>query len=319
MNAAHVAIVVVNWNRCDDTLACLESLQSLDYPAYELIVVDNGSRDDSAARLRAAYPQATLIALAENTGFVGGSNQGIARARERGAAYVLLLNNDTVVAPDFLTQLVAAAQPADVGAVGPTIYFHDRPEIIWSRGGAIDWRRGSTTMLGLDESRQAQADTLPQPVDFASGCCLLIKTSVIERVGALDVRFFAYYEEVEWCVRIQRAGFRILHVPTAHIWHKIVPQQQAQSPLVHYYMTRNRLLFLQVTAAPWSAWIYALFCDYARTLASWSVRPKWRFLRSQRRALLRAVADYFAGRFGRAPEYEREGIEVPVTESSADR
>ncbi|HVM98297.1 MAG TPA: glycosyltransferase family 2 protein [Candidatus Acidoferrales bacterium] len=306
MTVPRVVVVVINWNRCDDTLACLASLRRVEYPACEIVVVDNGSRDDSVARLRAAYPQVQLIAEAENSGFVGGSNRGIRTARSSGAEYILLLNNDAIIAPDCLTLLADAAAPGDVAAVGPTIYFHDRHDVICSAGERIDWKRGRTiTLRFLEHERDGGPDvTAPHEVDFVSGCCLLVKASAIDKVGELDERFFAYFEETEWCVRMQRAGLRILHVPRARLWHKINLQQQAQSPLVRYYMTRNKLLFLKATGAPWTAWFHTLVFDYARTLVSWSVRPKWRAQRLQRDVMLRAIADYCKGRLGRAPEYE---------------
>ena len=154
-------------------------------------------------------------------------------------------------------------------------------------------------MIGLDQVDQGQFGEIPRPVDFISGCALLIKMPVVEQVGLLDSRFFAYYEETEWCVRVSRADFRILHVPRAKMWHKISPADQAASPTVHYYMTRNRLLFLQAARASWRAWGYTLFLDYLRTLISWSLRPRWRSMRVQRNVMLRAISDYFAGRSGR--------------------
>ncbi len=294
-----VTLIILNWNGLDDTLACLASLEQLDYPAYQIVVVDNGSGDDSAKTIRAAHPQVTVLETGDNLGYVGGNNIGLKHAQVTGTEYVLLLNNDTQVAPDFLRLLVEAAEsdPA-IGIAGPTIYYFDRPEVIWSAGGAIDWKRGSTWMLGLDEVDQGQFGQSLRRVDFVTGCALLIRMSAVNQVGLLNPQFFAYYEEVEWCVRVARAGFRIVHVPRAKVWHKISPSAQSASPTIHYYMTRNRLLFLTATQAGWQAWAYTCL-DYLRTLISWSVRPKWRNMHTQRDAMWRAIADYFAGRTGR--------------------
>jgi GT2 family glycosyltransferase len=211
-----------------------------------------------------------------------------------------LLNNDTVVDSAFLRILVDAAEAApNVGIVGPTIYYHERPDVIWSAGGAIDWQRGSTRMVGLDERDEGQFGQTPRTVDFVTGCAMLVRRAVLEQVGLLDERFFAYYEETEWCVRASRAGFKIVHIPLAHIWHKISPAAQADSPLVHYYMTRNRLLFLKATGAGLRAWLHTLFAEYLRTLMSWSLRPKWRGKQVQRRVMLRAIGDTCRGRWGK--------------------
>jgi len=292
-----VAIIVLNWNGLTDTLACLESLQWLDYPNYEIMVVDNGSTDGSVSAIRGQFPAVTIIETGENLGFAGGNNVGMRHALENGADCVLLLNNDTEVAPDFLGRLVEAAE-ADprVGMAGPMIYYYDQPEVIWSAGGEIDWRRGCTRMVGLDERDDGQFGRAAREVDFVTGCAVLVRATALRQAGLLDERFFMYYEEVEWCVRTRRTGFRIIHVPSAHMWHKIAPGVQADSPRVHYYMTRNRLLFLKASKAGWRAWMHTLFAEYLRTLISWSVRPKWRGKRgAMRRAMLRAIGDAWRG------------------------
>jgi len=300
-NLPPAEIIVLNWNGREDTLACLDSLMRMEYPSFHVTVVDNGSTDGSPDAVRRAFPQVEVLETGANMGYAGGNNRGLERALERGAPYILLLNNDTTVAPDMLTHLAGAVE-ADptVGMAGPTIYYADRPEVIWTAGGAIHWGRGETRMMGLDEPDQGQFGTAPREVDFVSGCAMLLRRKVPERVGLLDERFFLYYEEVEWCVRARRAGFRIVHVPRARVWHRICPQAQAESPTVHYYMTRNRLLFLALTGAGWRAWISTIV-DNVRTLLSWSVRPRWRHKGPQRRAMVRALADACRGRWGFVP------------------
>jgi hypothetical protein len=299
-NWPQVAIIILNWNGLEDTLQCLESLSRLDYVNYEVVVVDNGSTDGSVPAIRDSFPGATILENRENLGFTGGNNVGLRRALAQATDYALLLNNDTEVAPDFLRRLVdvADADPA-VSIAGPTIYYHERPDVIWSAGGAIDWRRGSTRMVGIDERDGGQFGTEPRVVDFVTGCCMLVQRAVLEQVGLMDERFFAYYEETEWCVRARRGGFKIVHVPGAKVWHKISPPAQADSPFVHYYMTRNRLLFLASTGAGLRAWGHTLVTEYLRTLLSWTFRPKWRGKRVQRQMMLRAVGDAWRGRWGR--------------------
>jgi GT2 family glycosyltransferase len=196
--------------------------------------------------------------------------------------------------------VVAAESDPAIGIAGPTIYYFSQPKVIWTAGGDIDWNEGRTWMIGLNEQDTGQFGKTPREVDFVTGCALLVTRAVLERVGLLDERFFAYYEETEWCVRAKRAGFKIVHIPSAHLWHKISPVAQADSPLVHYYMTRNRLLFLKTTRAGLCAWLHTLFAEYLRTLMSWSLRPKWRGKRLQRNIMIRAMRDYFSRRFGKA-------------------
>ena len=299
-SSPHVVIIVLSWNNSEDTLECLTSLAGLDYPACKVVVVDNGSTDGSVTVIRDHFPSVTLLENAENLGYAGGNNVGLRCALAQGADYVLLLNNDTEVAPDFLHHLVEATE-ADptVGIAGPTIYYHERSDRIWSAGGAIDWQRGKTWMVGLNETEVGQFGVAPHEVDFVTGCALLAKQAVVEEVGLLDERFFAYYEETEWCVRAQRAGFKIVHVPRAKVWHKIPLDARDDSPFAHYYMTRNRLLFLKATGAGWQAWFHTLIAEYLRTLISWSVKSRWQHKRPQRTAMLRAIVDAGFGLWGK--------------------
>ncbi|GAP08605.1 predicted glycosyltransferases [Anaerolinea thermolimosa] len=294
-----VAIVVINWNGGDDTLACLDSLARVQYPERYVLVVDNASQDGSPERIRACHPEVTLLESRTNLGFAGGNNLGMKVALQKGADYVLLLNHDTLVSPDFLEKMVSVGEAdPSIGVLGPTIYYHTRPEVIWSAGGAIDWKHGVARMIGMDETDQGQYGLKPRAVDFVTGCAMLVKRKTLEAAGLLDEGFFAYYEEVEWCVRIRRAGYQIVYVPGATIWHKISPEAREASATVHYYMTRNRLLFLKKAGAGGRAWAHTLFSEYLRTLVSWSIRPKWRHRREQRRAMVQAIWDYFRGKTG---------------------
>lgn len=295
-----VGIVVLNWNGKQDTLECLDSLAHLTYPRYEVIVVDNASSDGSVGVIRRDFPQVLVLENPRNLGYTGGNNVGIRCALGRGAELVLLLNNDTTVDPDFLGRLVEAVRSSpDVGICGPTIYFHDKPDVIWSAGGAVDWRRGTSWMMDLNGTG-VQTESTARQVDFVTGCALLARSEVFGRIGLLDERLFAYWEEVEFCVRAQRAGYRTLHASEARVWRKISLARQSNSPSVCYYMARNRLLFLRAAGVGWRTWLNCL-TEYARTLASWSLQPKYRSLRGHRKALARGIRDFLVGRVGEAP------------------
>lgn len=293
-----VSIIVLNYNGREDTLACLRSLEHLTYHNVNVVVADNASSDGSEAAIRAAYPTLTFIQTGANLGFTGGNNVGIRHALENGADYVLLLNNDTIVAPDFISVMVEVMeQNPEVGVAGPMIYYFSAPETIWSAGGKIDWTRGLTSMVGVNEEDKSQYGLSPRQTDFVTGCALMAKRAVWEKAGLLDDKFFMYYEETEWCVRATRAGYKIMLIPAAMIWHKISLEARATSPRTYYYMTRNRLLFLHRTRAGYGSWFYTL-SEYARTFLSWSVRPKWVDKRPLRRIMWQAIRDYWDGRFG---------------------
>lgn len=296
-----VAIIVLTYNGLADTLACLASLEHLDYPRerYRVVVVDNASRDGTPAAVRAAFPE-TFVFVVENganLGFAAGNNVGLRHALADGYDYALLLNNDTEVAPDMLRALVEAAE-ADprAAAVGPLIYYHAAPARVWSAGGRIDWRRGICRMEGEIEDRGQFTAT--RAVDFVTGCAMLLRRAALERVGLLDERFFMYYEESEWCVRASRAGFRILFAPQAKLWHKIPLDARFDKEYLAYYMTRNRLLFLRATGAGPRTWLDALLLQDLRTYASLVLRPKWR-TRKGRVGMRLAWLDFWRGKFGR--------------------
>ncbi len=293
-----VSIIVLNYNSREDTLDCLRSLEHLTYPSVQIIAVDNGSTDGSVPAIRAAYPNITLIDTGKNLGFTGGNNVGIKYALDHGADYVMLLNNDTIIAPDMIDLMIEPMEnDPTIGVSGPTIYYYDAPDTIWSAGGVIDWKRGITSMVGLNQEDKAQFGFKPIPVDFVTGCAILARRAVWEGVGLLDDKFFMYYEETEWCVRATRAGYKIVHVPSAMMWHKISLEARATSPRTYYYMTRNRLLFLSNTHASLQTWCYT-GVELGRTLLSWSLRPKWQDRRHLRGTMLRAIRDFSTGRFG---------------------
>jgi GT2 family glycosyltransferase len=294
-----VVTVILNTNRRDDTLACLESLRRGSYPHHQVIVLDNASTDGSPAAIAAAFPEVRLLPLGENRGYAGNNNVGVAAALELGADWVFVLNEDTVLDPDCIAQLVAAGE-ADprAGVVGPLVYHHDEPELVQSAGGVID-RHWSAYHLGQN-APLAPAHRATRSVDWVSGCAIMLRRAVIEQVGALDERFFYYWEETEWCLRAARQGWRILNVPAARLWHKGVQRDYRPKPSVAYYDTRNQLLLLRTHRAPLDAWLVA-GGQRLRTVVSYSVRPKWRHKRAHRDAMLRGALDFLHARWGRGP------------------
>jgi GT2 family glycosyltransferase len=293
-----VLIVVLCYNGVGLTLQCLESLHRLEYDLADILIVDNASQDNTAAIVQTRFPDVTVIETGANLGFAAGNNVGLRYALNHNYDYALLLNNDTEIAADTLQSLVSTAE-ADptIGIVGPTIYFYDQPSRIWSAGGVIDWQNGTSRMRDIGQTDDSRHGS-PADVDFVSGCALLCKRSVLKHVGLLDERFFMYYEETEWCVRATRSGFSIVHVPTAHVWHKIPLDARADQPYVTYYMTRNRLLFLRATSANIMVWLNAAIFQDLRTCLSLTVRPKWRARRANRDAMIRAWWDFLQQRFG---------------------
>lgn len=293
-----VVSVILNTNRRADTLECLASLTANTSARMHIIVLDNDSSDGSVDAIREAFPNVEIIALRENRGYAGNNNVGIAAAVERGADWVFVLNEDTVIGPDCVQTLVAVGEgDPSIGIVGPLVYHHDEPDVIQSAGGGLS-ARWEGFHHGQNE-RDAAQFRAPHDVDWISGCGILVRRAVIERIGGIDERFFIYWEETEWCVRAREAGWRIVHVPAASMWHKGVQRMYRPAPSVTYYATRNRFLLLSIHDAPLRARVTA-WMRVLRTLVSWSVRPKWRrSQRAHRYAMWRGAMDYLGQRWGK--------------------
>jgi len=260
-----VGIVIVNYNGKADTLACLHSLQKLEIRnlKFEIIIVDNASIDDSVVAIKKQFPWVKVIENQENLGFVGGNNVGIKRVLQNGADYVLVLNNDTLVSKNLLQELLRiSGRDPKIGIIVPKIYFasgyefhkeryssKDLGRIIWYAGGKIDWRNMFGVHLGVDEVDRGQFEE-EKEITFATGCCLLIKREVLTKIALFDEKFFLYGEDVDFSIRVVRAGFKIFYAPKAHLWHKNAGSSSAGSSLHDYYITRNRLL-LGWRYAPW--------------------------------------------------------------------
>lgn len=252
-------VVLVNWNQFELTAACIRSLQETAAAQLRIVVVDNGSADDSAARLQATFgAQIDLLCQGSNLGFTGGNNAGIRFALEQEADYILLLNNDTIVAPGFLGPLVERAEAGPgVGPVTAKIYFMHDPTLLWAAGGRLNLLLGQAQNRGHGERDRGQYDHA-EPVDYTTGCCLLARRAVFEKVGLLDDRYFTYFEDADWCLRAREAGYTCWYEPAAHLWHwagaasknaKTAPGGGTTNPRVYYYMTRNNIWLLRGHAA----------------------------------------------------------------------
>lgn len=219
MNYRKVSIIILNWNGLDDTIECLESLKKITYPNYEVIVVDNASSGNDLEVLRERYGDYILIiANDENYGYPEGNNIGMRYALNKGVEYVLLLNNDTIVDPDFLSELVKVAESdSSAGIMGSKVQYYYHPNTIQAAGGKIRWWLGVIkTYGGMD---MGQYEEIAER-DFVYATSALIKREVTEKIGLLDPFFFFGVEEFDYCTRAKRAGFKIIYVPKSKIWHK---------------------------------------------------------------------------------------------------
>lgn len=216
-----VYITIVNYNGKEDTAACLDSIQHLDYKERHVLVVDNGSMDDSSSYLRQRFPWAEFLENRQNLGFAKGQNVGIRHALERGAEYILVLNNDTVVSPSLLTDLLDVVVPdRSIGIAGPKILYYYKKDKIWFAGGKVHLALGNTRNIGMNK-RDSDAFNRVIEEDYQTGCAFLLRREIIDKVGTFDERYFAYWEDADLCLRVRKKGYKVVCVQRAKIWHKV--------------------------------------------------------------------------------------------------
>lgn len=260
---SRTAVVIVNYNGAEDTAQCVESLlESRELPA--LVVVDNASTVGGVEEAVASYTAVKLIHSPENLGFGCGNNMGIKWVlSDTDCEFIFLLNNDAMVESDTILMLEAALdEHPGAGVATPRIVMAEEPDVLWYGGGEVDWRKGSARVPGYLGLADASLALSARDVSFASGCAMLIRRSVLEKVGGFDPRFFMYEEDLDLCLRVQEMGWTIRYVPDALVLHKVQGTQRGQGegflPLQHprnpqlpflmRHITKNRLLTMTAHA-----------------------------------------------------------------------
>lgn len=240
-----IAIVLLNWNGYKDTSECIISLQKITYDNYQIIVVDNGSDVEDFNRLKNNFPNVKVLRSDVNLGFTGGNNLGIKNSLEEKTDFILLLNNDTIVEPNFIQPLLNIFEKnPNVGISAPQINYFDEPKKIWSDGGYISKIRASG--FAYSDKFEENSNTNYVQKQFVSGCCMLIKREVFEKIGLFDDNFFLYLEDVDLCVRTVKSGYSIYVSHKSKIYHKVSNSTiKKYTALPLYYVTRNRLYFIK--------------------------------------------------------------------------
>jgi len=241
-------VVVLNHNGHDLLRDCLESLESQSLTDFETIVVDNGSTDGSCEMVKEKFPLVRVLPLGENFGFSIANNAAIRNALERRSKYVLLLNNDTTVASDFIAEMVRAIDSDErIGAVCPKIFFADPSDLLWYAGGDFSMWTANPRHRGWKQRDTGQFDEQCD-VTLATGCALLVRSSALRDVGLLDEQFWAYLEDVEWSVRFLKKNYRLVFAPKARVWHRDgatwVRSIGAGSAVKRQFLSSRNMLFL---------------------------------------------------------------------------
>ena len=252
-----ISIVILHFKNKNLTLGCLNSIKELRIKDFilEVIIVDNSLKQD-LLDLRNEFKEFVFLSTDENLGFSGGNNLGIKKALEDNADFVFIINNDTILDKNLLIDLLKGmGEDKNVGILGPKIYFASgcefhkeryRPteegKVIWYAGGLIDWQNILASHRGVDEVDEGQYNQVSE-TDFVSGCAMFVKREVFEKIGLFDEKYFLYWEDIDFCQRAKKLGFKVVYTPFAKLWHANAGSSQVGGSLHDYYMTRNRLFF----------------------------------------------------------------------------
>ena len=220
MKLRSVNLFVLNWNGRDLTLDCLSSLEKIIYPNVKVYIIDNGSSDNSVTAIRNQFPDYEIIGLPENYGFARGNNAGFELVKQK-ADYTIFLNNDTIVDPYFVEPLINAMESnSTVKQSTPKIFYADNLDYIWFGGGKVSLWAGWIRHLGIRQKDSMQF-SFNRNVDYATGCCVCMRTLDFESIGMFDESFLMYGEDVDLSLRFRKQGGQILFVPESKIWHKV--------------------------------------------------------------------------------------------------
>jgi GT2 family glycosyltransferase len=240
-----IVVIVLNYNSVQDTIECIMSLKRCKYPNLDIMVVDNGSGDGSEIIIRNKYQDVNIVQTGRNLGFCGGNNFGMNIAIKQNPKYILLLNNDTIVEPNFLEPMVNAMECDEkAAAAGGTICYYPDKQKIWYAGGRFSFWRASSLSNYSGKCVDRIGNLGKQKVTFITGCMMLVRTKVLSSVGLLDENFFMYFEDAEFSLRMIKAGFHLIYVPESRIYHKIHDRSSQLSPM--YFTVRNRLLLINI-------------------------------------------------------------------------
>ena len=294
-----LAVILVNWNRSDDTLNCLESIHYSTYTDFIIIVVDNGSSVEEINKLKQFKLNFVLIEAGENLGYTGGNNIGIHHSHKFNVEYIMLLNNDTFIASDALENIIKSADSDQkVGILSPKILFHPARNIIWSAGTVFNDRFLIGYLSGYKKVDKGQFNQ-ERDVDYVTGCAMMIRTKVIHEVGVLCDDYFAVCEDIDYCLRVRNAGYKIKYQPTAIIWHiESASSGGTDAPQYVYYQTRNYFLFHN----RWSKNVIQLICSQCYYLIyvtkrglNFLIKGQWKSILG----ILYGIRDVVLGRLGR--------------------
>ncbi|NQV29778.1 MAG: glycosyltransferase family 2 protein [Candidatus Marinimicrobia bacterium] len=259
MNNPSICILVLNWNGVEDTLACLVSLGDIRFENVRIVVIDNGSTDDSVEQIHKQFPAIHIIELKTNLFYGGGNNAGLQWANEHNYEYVIFLNNDTTVDPNFIEPLIDAFNHSEtVGMVAPLMCYSALPETVWYGGGVVNLWTGTIAHRSI----RASIHSIPpesKETDYITGCCLMMRTALAIEFAGFDPDFQMYGEDVDLSLRIRNAGYRLVFVPQSKIFHKVSASVGGEFSGRKITRKLHGLFQIYSRHAAWYQWITIVF------------------------------------------------------------
>lgn len=296
-----VGVVIVNHN-CKALLReTLRSFRNVNYPGLQIVVSDNASTDGAQAMVQAEFPEVQLLAHATEQGYARAASLGLGRLRDT-CDFIFSTTNDVVVDREILNELVdyALAHP-QAGVLGTKIYFFDRPDVLWHGGGRIHPLHGHSYHFGWERRDHPRYSTARR-CDYVTGCGFLLRCEVLRKVGCFKEDLIFYSEDADLCYRIREAGYDVVYVPRARMWHKVSTTLAKNRPLQLRYSTRNGLYLIQrhrIGFYPVSLWVHlGLVCPFK--MAVFAAVLRWR----NSVGIWRGIQDWRRGRFGWIQESE---------------
>jgi GT2 family glycosyltransferase len=290
-----VAVILLNLNQEHHTRACINSLLEVSFPHLDIVLIDNGSLDGSGERLARDFPTIRFVRNARNVGFAEGNNIGIRLALENGADYVMLLNNDTIVHRDFIQPLLELAEADErIGVQSGKVYFHSDPKKFWYAGGLFNIEKALAKHRGMFEHDAGQFDRAEES-DFSTGCLMFFSRRALHEVGLLDPSYFIYFEDVDWCLRARRIGWRVMFNPGCVIWHKVSATTTIDSPFYLYLTMRNKILMIRRHSTLFKTILSLpyLFYFYSRQILRLALRWRsWRGVKAVLFGLVDGIRNY---------------------------
>ena len=307
LNWNKTAIVLVNYNGEDVLEECIKSLIQKDEKDIEIVVVDNGSQDSSMEYIENYYPCVHTIYMERNVGWGAGSNVGLQISFENGAQYALLLNTDTEIEEDTISELLNYCDDNTLAI--PRIYRDkdDKDNSLWYSGGEIDFETAEVRQTLFKYDSDDSACDIPRKVEFATGCCMMISKKIWDKVGGFDEEYFLYYEDVDYCMRLKEHGIGIMYVPKTAIWHKVGGSAGGEiSNISQYYTVRNRLFF----ADRYKNYMKTDVMGILKKIMEARTYFTTPFDRKYQKVVLAGIKDYMRGVRGREENFLNENFTV---------